>query len=266
MKKIAFAILTILICYSFVTISDNLIRWKFDKFKKLTFKWEQVESTKSVLPIGNGDSTMKMFNRLEGKLIVKVKNKKFADIILEDLKMSVYEVSSSGDTLMRMSQTVTEMFMQDLKEDGTIEGQLSPRWEMLAKIMFPIMNKDVKIGDTVDLPMTIPFDLLGSRINVKGNNRIKYLGNEEGLDKLETIINVSDYTIPDEVKIKYKCYMKGSSKFDFDSKKGYFTSGVVNFNMAFGTASSDSSKSMMNMTNMSMDMNTKIALKLIAVE
>ncbi|HEY4874910.1 MAG TPA: hypothetical protein VIH86_05020 [Puia sp.] len=206
-----------------------------------------------------------MFNKLDGKLIVKVKSATLADIVLVDLKMTICNLDSLGDTSIIMTQSVPEMFIQDLKEDGTIEGQLNGQTEMLAKTLFPIMNKKTEIGDSADLPMIIPFNLFGSTINVRGYNRVKYVGNKAGIDKFETIINVSDYTIPDEVKSKYKSYMKGNSKFDFDSQKGYFTSGVVNINMAFGTESesSDSSKFMMNL---SMDMNTKITLQLVTVE
>lgn len=260
MKKIAFAILAILISSSFIILSDNIFKWRFDKFKKLTFKYEQVASTKSDLFV---DNKMNIFNKFEGKLVVKVKSAALADIVFEDLKMTMCNVDSLEDTSVVMTQPVPDMFIQDLKEDGTIEGELNGQTEMLAKTLFPIMNKKAEVGDSVNLPMTLPFNIFGSTINVKGYNRVKYVGYKDGVDKLETIINVSDFTIPDEVKTKYICYMKGNSKFDFNGEKGYFTNGIVNINMAFGTESSDTSKSI---TNMSMDMSTKIILKLISVE
>jgi len=260
MKKIAFAILTFLISASFIILNGDIFRWRFDKFKKLTFKYGQVESAKSEF---FGNKKMNTFNKLDGQLVVKVKSDTLADIVLEDLKMTTCNIDSLGDTLMVMTHSVPEMFIQDLKEDGTIEGQLNGQMEMLAKTLFPITNKKAEIGDSTDLSMTMPFNLLGSTINVKGYNRVKYLGNVEGVDKFETIINVSEYTIPDDVKTKYKCYVKGNSKFDFSSQKGYFTNGMININVAFGTESSESSQSMMNM---SMDMNTQIVLQLVTAE
>jgi hypothetical protein len=260
MKKIAFAILTFLISSSFIFLNGDIFRWHFDKFKKLTFKYGQVESTKSGFFV---NKKMNIFNKLDGKLVVKVKSDTLADIVLEDLKMTMCNIDSLGDTSTVMIRSVPEMFIQDLKEDGSYEGQLNGQMEMFAKTLFPIINKKAEIGDSTDLPMAMPFNLFGSTINVKGYNRVKYLGNAEGVDKFETVINVSEYTIPDEVKTNYKCYMKGNSKFDFNSQKGYFTKGVININVAIGAESSESPKSMLNM---SMDMNTQIVLQLVTAE
>jgi hypothetical protein len=258
MRKTAFAILTILSCYSFVKPGDTTIRWNFSKFKRLAFSYSQVMSMKSGFSFDKDDP--KMFNRLDGNLIVKVKSAQFTDIVLTDLKMTMYQVNSSGDTSVVMTQEAPDMFIQDLKEDGTIGGQLDQQAEVLAKTLFPVMNKNAAVGDSVDLPMSIPFNLFGSTINVRGYNRVRYVGNENGLANLQTDINVSEYTIPDEVKTKYKCFMKGNSRFSFDAEKGYFINGFVDINMAFGAESPDSSKSMMNM---SMDMSSQIILKLI---
>src|SRR6266581_2792629 len=99
MKRITLAILTILICYSCVTSNSKLFKWKFDKFKRLTFKYEQVLSNKSEFL---GERNMKTLNRVEGKLIVKVKNKNLADIVFADLKMTASNIDSLGDTSIVM--------------------------------------------------------------------------------------------------------------------------------------------------------------------
>jgi hypothetical protein len=261
MRKTVFLILVILISYSFITPGGGPIKWKFNKFKRLTFAYSQVMSMNSGFSFGK--DSLNMFNKLEGNLVIKVKTDSLADIILTDLKMTIYNVGPSGDTSVMMTQPAPDMFIQDLKEDGTIDGRLDEQTELLANMLFPVVNKNMPPGDSTDLPMSVPFNLFGSTINVRGYNRVKCVGNQNGLMQLETIINVSEYTIPDEVKTRYKCYMKGNSKFEFNAERGYFTNGFVDINMAFGTESPDSSRSIMNM---SMDMRSQIVLKLINVQ
>jgi hypothetical protein len=258
--KSTFLLFTLFIASSFNISSDNVFKWRFDKFKKLTYNYRQIASTKSGL---FENAQMKMFEKLVGNLIIKVKNDTLADVVLGDLKATMCNVDSLGDTTVVMSQSLPDIFIQNLKEDGSTKGQVNGQTEMLAIILFPITNKKMEIGDSADQPVSMPFNIFGSSINVTGYNRIKYVDKKDGIDKLETIINVSDYIIPEDVKTKYTCYMKGNSKFDFNSQKGYFTSGLVNTNMVMAAGSSDSTKDMMNL---SMYMNTQIALQLIAAE
>lgn len=260
MKIITYLSFALIICSSFITLNNNVFKWRFDKFKKLTYKYEQIAGINSVL---FERDHMKTFNRLNGSLIIKVKNDSLADMVFGDLKMAMCNVDSLGDTSVVMSQSAPDMFIQNFKEDGSMEGQLNGQLEMVAKTLFPVIDKKMEIGDSADKQVSMPFNVFGSSIDVTGYNRIKYVGKKEGIDKLETVLNISQYTIPDDVKTKYICYMKGNSKFDFNSEKGFFTNGLVNTNIVMGTEPSDSTKTMINL---SMNMTSEIRIQLISVE
>jgi hypothetical protein len=81
-------------------------------------------------------------------------------------------------------------------------------------------------------------------------------------DRHESIINVSEYTIPEDVKTKWICYLKGDIKFNFNSEKGYFTEGEVKLNMAFQPEKTNDNDGL----SMALDMETTINLKLVKVE
>lgn len=258
MKKAVPFLTILLFCSSFAGIKKNLIRWEFDNFKKLTFTYEQIMDVYKDHTFDT-DKT-KTFIKAQGLLIVTVINSESADIAIKEIKMTQYRVDSLGDTSVLVNMNAPDMFIKDLKEDGTIGGEIEDKIQTLARTIFPIANKEMAIGDSVDIPLTVPFGMYTTLINAKGYNRVKYVNDKGDIAEIATVINVSDYIVPKGVETKYICYMKGDSNYEFNTQKGFFAGGIININMVTGYEEKDSIK------HIEIDMKTTIKIEPVSVE
>ena len=277
MKIIKIMIVSIIILGITSCVNDNSndsLKWNFKNFKKLKYSYIQISENKA--PFGMDE---KMFNEAKGTLIVSVKESGKADLIFKELKMSMFSVSENGDTNRMMSQTAPDFFMQDMDETGKIDGQLNQQTELFAKTLFPIPGKDMSLKSTIDLPVTMPFNMFGSVINVKGYNKVTLVSIDENIASLTTILDVSEYDIPEDANVDYECYMKGNSDYLFNLDKGYFTKADLNITMVAKFVSPEkedeednsSSKSTDDMLQkmskgFGMEMKTNIKLELKEVE
>ena len=252
--------------------SNKRIKWDFNKFEKLTYDYEQVMENDM------GESFMDGERNLissKGQLIVKVKDSGKADVIFKGVEVSMFTVTKAGDTTKEMSQTVPDFFMQDMDEFGKIEGELNQQTELLSHTLFPISTQALSIGDTEDLPISMPFNIYGSRLQIKGQNSIKLNSIEDQVAFLTTEIDVSEYEIPEEVNMNYECYLKGHSANKFDIEKGCFQSINLTIEMLMKASAKEQKEKtedkqdnrLMDMAkNMSMKMNSTITLNLVDVE
>lgn len=277
MEKIKLIIASIIILGISSCVNDNSsdsLKWNFKNFKKLKYDYIQVSENQN--PFGMDE---KIFNEAKGTLIVSVKENGKADIIFKELKMSMFSVSEDGDTNRMISQTVPDFFMQDMDEFGKIDGQLNQQTELLAQTLFPITNKDISVKNTTDLPVTMPFNMFGSVIIVKGFNKVTLESVDENIASLTTLLDVSEFDIPEDANVDYECYMKGNSDYKFDLDKGYFTKANLNITMVAKSISSENedetednnSKSPEDMLRQmskgfGMEMKTNIKLELKEVE
>ena len=215
--------------------SKKLIRWNFKDYTKLTYDYRQA-TTADISFMGKTQRSL-----MKAKLLVKIKDEVFADVLFTDLQSINLVQDSLGNYVPTDTITMpNSILFQDLKPDGTIDGHIQQSSLMLARTLFPITNKKMKIGDTVALKMSMPFNIFGSAINVKGFNKVTYEGSEDEGEKLSTRIDVTDYTIPEEINQDYLCYLKGNSDFSFDADKGIFKEGTINMNMGMGVNITDS--------------------------
>ncbi len=118
--------------------------------------------------------------------------------------------------------------VQGMKEDGTGPFGDSSQ-DMLLKLIFPLPSKTLKIGESVDVPAQMPFNAMGSQLQVKGRSRItltRYvlIGNHT-CAQLNVDIDISDLKVPSELEGEYLCSTKGSAVFFFDISSRTFVSG-----------------------------------------
>lgn len=252
------------ICACSTEKEKKLIKWEFDNYKKLTYSYTQYVTTGKSVFSGNND--MPNQTLAKGLLTITVKDQENADIVIKDLIMTMFRVDSLGDTVKFMSpQRMPEMFMQGLQENGDIEGGVNNQMQTLVHTFFPVMNTEASVGDSVDLKMMIPFNMYGSVLNVKGYNRVKLAESKNNIEKLTSVIDVTEYEIPEGVNAKYNCYMRGTTEYYFDSENQYFTNGESDFIMGFNSAINDESSNDFT-RGMSMESSNRIILNLISVE
>ena len=108
---------------------------------------------------------------------------------------------------------------------------------MLLKMLFPLPSKPIKIGESVDVPAQIPFNAMGSLLQVTGHSRITLtqfvkIGGRT-CAQLDVDIDISQIEVPTELKGEYKCSSRGASIFFFDIDSRSFVSGTIALIMQF---------------------------------
>ncbi|WP_291723656.1 hypothetical protein [Bernardetia sp.] len=256
--------------------AENEIRWKFGNFEKLTYEYHQISENKSSM-MNFGKQDGKMLSKATGLLIVSPKEGGKADVVFKNVEMSLLSVSEEGDTTQTMKQSSPDFFMQDMDELGKIAGNLNQQTELLAQTLFPIPSEKLKVGQTSKIPISMPFNMLGSIINVTGFNEVKLESLEDAKAKVSTIIDVSEFEIPEDANVNYECYLKGSSNYTFDTTQGYFDTIDLNITMVLKNLASDNQDENDSLAGQEdllkklaekfgMEVNTKISLRLKEVK
>ncbi|GAG79122.1 unnamed protein product, partial [marine sediment metagenome] len=152
-----------------------------------------------------------------------------ANLVFEDMKKTMSSDNEGEEESDSMEQMGQPMVIQGLKEDGSLKVGTASQ-EMLMKLLFPLLPKSLEVGESVDIPVQMPFfNSLGSMLEVKGCLRMKLAKyvkiGKRTCAQLNTDIDISEVDIPSELEGEYDCSIKGSSVFYFDIKEQCFVCG-----------------------------------------
>lgn len=215
-----------------------IFRWDFSKTKVVhTYAYEQEVRSKTDMGKSFGGKSGGMGQEMSAKgvLLVKSQGDSTAELVLKDMKMSM-KMDMGEDEPKTMEQQMPPFVMQGMKEDGS--GSLGhSSQDILLKMLFPLPKEDLKVGDSVDVPAQMPFNAMGSMLQVTGRSRItltqyvKIAGRT--CAQLDVDTDISNLKIPTELKGEYKCSNKGTSVFYFDVESRVFVSGTIALLMQF---------------------------------
>jgi hypothetical protein len=173
---------------------------------------------------------------VKGNLYIKSQGDGTAEFVLKDAKVNMTMDTGPDAVPKTMEQEIPPMVLQGMKENGLGSSCNSPQ-DMLLKMIFPLPSKDLKVGESDNIPAQMPFNAMGSLLLVKGYSRITLTRYVE-IDgrtcaELDVDIDISDMNIPPELKGEYNCSTKGSSLYYFDIQNRRFVSGVTALLMSF---------------------------------
>jgi hypothetical protein len=165
----------------------------------------------------------------EGALLIRSQGDGTAEFVLKDTMMRVKMDREGGDPII-MEQPMPPVVMQGMKEDGS--GALANRGvDLSLQMLFPLPPKEMKVGETVDVPVQMPFNAMGSILQVAGRHRITLVQYVKIADRicaqLDVETDISEVNVPAELEGEYECVTKGSSVFYFDIVGRSFVSGDV---------------------------------------
>ncbi len=220
-------------------IKTPAFRWNFSDNKDIhKYDFEQKVHSESDMgkPFESGTKKAGQEMSVKGTLFLKSQGDGTAEFVLKDTKMNMTMDTGSDTGPKTMEQEMPPMVLQGMKEDGLGSSCNSPQ-DMLLKMIFPLPSKDLKVGESVDVPAQMPFNAMGSILQVKGYSRIT-LARYVEIDgrtcaELDVDIDISDLNTPTELKGEYKCSTKGRSLFYFDIDNHRFVSGVTALLMSF---------------------------------
>lgn len=209
-----------------------VFRWDFSKTKVVhTYVYEQEVRSKTDIEssFGQKPGSMEQAMLVEGALLIKSQGDKTAEMVLKDLKMSMkMDMGKAGHKTIE--QQMPPIIVQGLKEDGSgLFGNSSQN--VLLKMLFPLPKKEIKLGDTVDIPLQKPFNAMGSILQVTGRSRItltQYVSiGKRTCAQLNVVTDISKLKVPKELKGEYRYSTKGTSVFYFDIVSRSFVSGTI---------------------------------------
>jgi len=144
-------------------------RWDFSTTDVVhTYSYEQEVRSKTDMGRSSGGMGQEM--SAKGSLLIKSQGDRTAEFVLKDMKMSM-KMDMGEDEPKTMEQQMPPFVVQGMKEDGSGSfGNTSQ--DMLLKMLFPLPPKSLKVGESVDVPAQMPFNAMGSVLNVTGQSRI----------------------------------------------------------------------------------------------
>lgn len=261
-NSIKFIIIFLCIGSTLLTQSQSeIMNWEFSNFNTLAYNYKQIMTNKESFGLDD-DEPIKSYSEISGLLIVEVKNADSADVILKNAKVTTFIKDSLGNRFDTRSQTVPDLvYLNNLKENGSVDGSYNKQTELFAKVLFPIINNVSASPCIIQFPLSTSFDIEGTLVEIKGKNTIDFTFINPNFLKLNTHI----YAKKDNIKVvegkHYSCKIEGDSRFSFDAKKKYFTDGKIELNMLL-KQTKDNRKT----SNTLVDIDVNITLKLIKVD
>ena len=201
--------------------SESQFQWDFSKQRKFIYSFSQTV---------NGENKMdkdrpaeKTYMTGVGHLNVRVKENNLADLSLTDIEMKMIMFNEDGTPRDTMTQKAPTNVVQDMKPDGSFGDSNT---DILFDMLFPLPNKNLKKGDSDEIPMQMPFNANGSRLYSKGQNTLTFTGYEEIEDRncavLIGVIDISNLDIPEELEGDYECSTTGNATYYFDLENGFY--------------------------------------------
>lgn len=228
------------------------IEWKLDGIDTLVYQYEQ----EVYVPMM--DQAMK-----EESKTVSVSRGDF-NLIVEDCGEFYFEISSIEEEVFSEDSLGVRTFKRRLdvptrkypmrNKYGEIIGETRDEEDVLFNLIFPIPDKKLGLWDTTEIPMTFPFSMPGTVVNISGFTRVYCVENDPVMATFRSEMDLAAYEIPAPTGAIMFCYLIGDGEYFFDPKNGYYSSGKLNIEMAFGSYDSDEKRSMIKSMEMISEM------------
>lgn len=209
------------------TISnESQFEWDFSEKKKFVYSFSQTTSGENKMDKDRpADKTLMT---AIGHLNVRVKENKLADLSLTDIEVNMINYNSDGNPRDTMTQKVPANVVQDMKPDGSFKVENT---DILFDMILPLPSGNLEEGESIEIPLEIPFNFNGSYLNSKGHNTLRFVG-FENIDNrkcavLKGVIDISKLDIPEEIGGEYKSSTTGKGTYYFDLDKGYYVGADV---------------------------------------
>jgi hypothetical protein len=155
-------------------------------------------------------------------LLIRSAGDQTGSMILKDMQGTMSAAGRPGQPpLKRTLPKIPPIVIQGFQEDGKLSAEMrgNPQ-EALMRVLFPLPPKPLKVGESVDLPMRMPFNVMGTQLFATGRCRAKLTGYVDiaghTCARLEGDIDISDLKVPQELRGKYRFTSKGKSVMYFD--------------------------------------------------
>ncbi|MBI5843391.1 MAG: hypothetical protein HZB23_01830 [Deltaproteobacteria bacterium] len=207
-----------------------VFRWDFSKADGVSaYSYTQEVSNSTTSALWGNSGPMRQEISGNGVLLVRSQGNGTAEMVLKDMKMSM-KIGAGLEGPKTMEQQMPPIAIQGVKEDGSGSCGDSPQYEVF-KDLFPLPPQTLMVGESVDVPAQMPFNVSGSVLKVTGHTRITLAQYVDIGGKTCAQFNVdtyiSDLKIPPEMEGEYKFSSRDTSVYYFDVASREFISGTI---------------------------------------
>jgi len=226
MKKITI-ICSLLISFLSCKNNKESFSWNFDAKTKYAYSFSQ--TSRSETKMNKDEKSNNNFITGTGKLLINGKSESLADLSFEGIKVKVKN-DLSNDTIY---ETQPNTLIQDFQSNGRFV--MTSNANDFVRVLMPLPNKNLSVGDICKIPLTIPFNVNGSLISSKGYNTLTFLKYEVIDGHTCAILNgdiqVSQLDLPEDFEGNYQLSEIGNATYYFDIENGYYIKSKVTFNL-----------------------------------
>ncbi len=219
-KKYFFPFL-LLILISAAKLSVNHDHWNFKDYDKIEYDLK-MSALNEV-----GYLNQKNGVKVSAYLIVDVIDSLSSNVLVINKKI-IEQVNDSVTTFDQI-QLEDDLIFEKYTKDGNIEGKISDEAVALKDILFPILAKDIEVGETINEKFIIPFDLANQVIELEVINVISKTKSENGINTYLGTMSSPEYKIENPQIESMIVFFKGETEFQFDNQKGVFLNQETDF-------------------------------------
>lgn len=209
------------------------LRWDF--VTPRTMAYDYTQTVKNTSEMG-GQSGITQNLESSGTLLMKSERDKTARMVLKDIKAQMNAAVPGKSEISPASMDLPVQVVSGIQENGSISGGNSEQ-EVLVKLLFPLPPGPLKQGETAEIPVKIPFNMMGSVLDATGLLRTKLVRfvkvGGRLCAQLETVVDVGKLEIPPEVESKAQFEVKGITIALFDLEEHRFVAASQALMLAF---------------------------------
>lgn len=207
-----------------------LVAWDFSKPKKITYSFSQSFEGYFTMNREQEPQTDRLIE--QGHLRIDVNNNQLADLVLYDLvssRISYISENSTNDTL-QLNQP--DRIITGMQPDKNF-GDSGP--DIFYKMIFPLPEKSLQIGETANIPMEMPFYAGTASLKVQGENQLTFTGyttyKSYECAVLKGNIDISTIHLPAHLEGIYESALQGTGTYYFDPLLKHYVAVELDLNI-----------------------------------
>lgn len=275
LSHLKFIAVLLLINFSFLACTEStpnsnkndVFIWGFGKPKKYIYRFTRTTTQQNDRSTFSKDTAAKVVTQtMKGKLVVKVKKNKMADLIMTDVQEenSIFgkkQFAGKNDFLPKV-----QVLYQDYPANGQVEVLQN---DITLNMFFPLPPYDFATGGSAKKSIKMPFRLGNSLLFAKGNYKLYFNKRTQKQQRNCAVLygkwDISDLTIPEELDNEAELEYTGEGTYYFDYEKHCFVSSEVTLKVKM-KADMKMKSEFADLGKISMNSTTKTKLELIKVE
>ena len=206
--------------------SPPLLRWDFSG--KAVYAYDFYEKEVNTAKMLSMEDSMEQDGEGTATLLLKSQGDHTAVMVLKDLKLKALVTGIGEGAPKKVEEEPPDITVEGMGEDGSIDPDKLPEGSQFEGL-FPLPKKPLNVGESVEMPEDVPFNVAESTLHAKGVTIItltKYVTIDGHVcAKLVAATDITELDVPGSLEGDYRIFVKGKAVFYFDLESKRFVGG-----------------------------------------